>query len=205
MTARPHDQYRSPGPVSQVRGGSRFWGRRDSTAGRRGTAPPALECADPGGLPRTGRGRNLDCPDGEVFRQGGIDPGEGRAAVRARFEDQRRAAAASRPALEGNSGTLIHRRHRPWHGVRCHLRSGTVKAIKIKRDGSVKLPRQILRRLPQQSEMAVWAEGDTIILKRVAPASLTRIAERQPARGPALNEIAAEVNRMRREKRRLRD
>lgn len=84
-------------------------------------------------------------------------------------------------------------------------KAGAVKAIKIKRDGSVKLPKQILRRLPLQSEMAVWAEGDTIILKRVAPAPLTRIAERQPGRGPRLKEIAAEVSRLRREKRRLRD
>lgn len=80
----------------------------------------------------------------------------------------------------------------------------TVKAIKIKRDGSVKLPKQVLRRFPRQSEMAVWADGDTVILKRVVPASLTRIAERQPAKGPTLKEISAEVNRMRREKRRLR-
>ena len=77
-------------------------------------------------------------------------------------------------------------------------------AIKIRPDGSVKLPKQVLRRLPEQSELAVWAEGDTIILKRVAPATLTRIAERRPGKGPALKEIAAEVNRMRREKRRLR-
>lgn len=79
-----------------------------------------------------------------------------------------------------------------------------MKAIEIKPDGSVKLPRQVLRRLPQQSAMAVWAEGDTIILKRLAPPSLTKIAERRPGKGPALREVAAEVNRMRREKRRLR-
>jgi len=79
-----------------------------------------------------------------------------------------------------------------------------VRGIKIERDGSVKLPKRVLRRFPRQSEMAVWADGDTVILKRVVPASLTGIAERQPARGPALKEIVAEVNRMRREKRRLR-
>ena len=77
-------------------------------------------------------------------------------------------------------------------------------ATKIRPDGSVKLPKQVLRRLPKRSELAVWAEGDTIILKRVAPATLTRIAERRPGKGPTLKEIAAEVNRMRREKRRLR-
>ncbi len=77
-------------------------------------------------------------------------------------------------------------------------------AIKVKPDGSVKLPRQVLRRLPEDSELAVWSEGDTIILKRVAPAILTRIAERRPGRGPSLKEITTEVNRMRREKRRLR-
>jgi hypothetical protein len=79
-----------------------------------------------------------------------------------------------------------------------------VKAIRIRQDGSLKLPSRILRRFPQRSEMAVWAEGDTIILKRVAPPSLTGIAERRPGRGPSLKAISAEVNRMRREKRRLR-
>jgi hypothetical protein len=75
-------------------------------------------------------------------------------------------------------------------------------AVKIQTDGSVKLPKKVLRRFPKRSELAVWAEGDTIILKRVGPAPPTTIAQRSPAAGLPLKEIVAEVHRMRREKRR---
>ncbi len=77
-----------------------------------------------------------------------------------------------------------------------------MKAVRIQTDGSVKLPKQVLRRFPKRSELAVWAEGDTIILKRVNPAPLTRIAERAPDGGSPLKEVVAEVHRMRTEKRR---
>lgn len=76
-----------------------------------------------------------------------------------------------------------------------------MKAVKIRTDGSIKLPKEILRLFPSESELAVWTEGDMIILKRVRPLKPSRIAERMPEEEMLLEEIAAEVHQMRREKR----
>jgi len=76
-----------------------------------------------------------------------------------------------------------------------------MKAVKIQADGSVKLPSEIRRRFPSRSELLVWTEGDTIVLKRLRPVRATEIAERFPAPEVPLATIAAEVHRMRRAKR----
>jgi hypothetical protein len=78
-----------------------------------------------------------------------------------------------------------------------------MKAVKVETDGSIKLPKEMLQLFPTASELAVWTEGDMIVLKRLQPLKPSRIAERVPESGPPLEEIAAEVHRMRRETRRL--
>ena len=75
-----------------------------------------------------------------------------------------------------------------------------MKAVKIQADGSVKLPPEILRLFPSASELAVWTDGDTIVLKRLKPLQPSQIAERVPEEEMPLEEIATEVHRMRREK-----
>jgi hypothetical protein len=79
-----------------------------------------------------------------------------------------------------------------------------MKAVKVQADGSVKLPPEIRRRFPSLSELAVWAEGDTIVLKRLRPVRPSEIAERAPEPEMPLGTIATEVHRMRRAKRRQR-
>ena len=79
-----------------------------------------------------------------------------------------------------------------------------MKAIKVETDEYIKLPKEMLRLFPTASELAVWTEGDTIVLKRLQPLKPSRIAERVPENGPPLEDIAAEVHRMRRETRRRR-
>lgn len=79
-----------------------------------------------------------------------------------------------------------------------------MKAIKIQTDGSIKLPREMLRFFPTETELAVWTEGDVIVLKRLRPLKPSRIAERAAEYGPSLKEIAAEVRRARRETRKRR-
>jgi len=79
-----------------------------------------------------------------------------------------------------------------------------MKAVKVETDGSIKLPKEMLRLFPTSSELAVWAEGDMIVLKRLQPLKPSRIAERVPENGPSLEDIAAEVHAMRRETRRRR-
>jgi hypothetical protein len=76
-----------------------------------------------------------------------------------------------------------------------------MKAIKVQNNGSIRLPKEILRLFPSASELAVWTEGDMIVLKRLNPLKPSQIAERAPEEEMPLEEIAAEVQRMRREKR----
>lgn len=76
-----------------------------------------------------------------------------------------------------------------------------MKALKIQTDGSIKLPKEILRVFPSTSELAVWTEGDMIVLKRLRSIKPSQIAERAPEEEMPIEEIAAEVHRMRKEKR----
>ena len=77
-----------------------------------------------------------------------------------------------------------------------------MKAVKVQPDGTVKLPQEVRRRFPSQSELAVWTEGDMIVLKRLRPVRPSEIAERVPGSAMPLRAIAAEVHQMRRDKRR---
>lgn len=77
-----------------------------------------------------------------------------------------------------------------------------MKAVKVETDGSIKLPEEMLRLFPTSTELAVWTEGDMIVLKRLQPLKPLQIAERAPEKEMPLKDIAAEVHRMRRETRR---
>ena len=79
-----------------------------------------------------------------------------------------------------------------------------MKAIKVESDGYIKLPKEMLRLFPTSSELAVWTEGDMIVLKRLRPLKPSMIAERVPDAGPSLAEISDEVHRARRESRKRR-
>jgi hypothetical protein len=76
-----------------------------------------------------------------------------------------------------------------------------MKAIKVRADGSIKLPQEVLRSFPVASELGVWIQGDMMVLKRLQPIPLLQIAERVPEESPSLEEIAAEVHQLRFEKR----
>lgn len=76
-----------------------------------------------------------------------------------------------------------------------------MQAVKIQTNGAIKLPKEVLRLFPRASLLAVWTEGDTIVLKRLRPIRPSQIVERSPEKEMPLHEIVAEVHRMRREKR----
>jgi hypothetical protein len=61
-----------------------------------------------------------------------------------------------------------------------------------------------LRLFPNTSELAVWTEGDMIVLKRLKPLRPSQFAEREPEEEMPLEEVASEVHQMRREKRQRR-
>ncbi len=44
-----------------------------------------------------------------------------------------------------------------------------MKAVKVETDGSIKLPKEMLRLFPTSSELAVWTEGDMIDLNGCNP------------------------------------
>jgi hypothetical protein len=79
-----------------------------------------------------------------------------------------------------------------------------MKAVKVRTDGSIALPREMRRSFPAASSMAVWTEGDLIILKRLKPAKPSEIALRRPGRAMPLSRITAEIHRARQERRRRR-
>lgn len=76
-----------------------------------------------------------------------------------------------------------------------------MEAVKIENDGSIQLPKAVLRRFPKRSELAVWTEGDVIVLKRLKPAKPSAIAARRSGKEMPLAEIDTEVQAHRKEKR----
>jgi hypothetical protein len=80
-----------------------------------------------------------------------------------------------------------------------------MKAIKVQANGTLTLPREILRACHAAGSMAVWTDGDLIVLKRIRPLKPSAIAARRPSAGPSLKAIASEIHRMRREMRGQRD
>ena len=79
-----------------------------------------------------------------------------------------------------------------------------MKAIKVRPDGSIKLPQELLQLFPRASDLGVWTQGDMIVLKRLHPIPPSQIAERLPEEEMPLDEISAEVHRVRKEKRKQR-
>lgn len=76
-----------------------------------------------------------------------------------------------------------------------------MNTVKVRRDGSVPLPKAVARRLPAASTLVVWSEGDLVVLKRVSPPRVSEIAERCSGRAMSLKAVSAEIHRMRRERR----
>ena len=74
-----------------------------------------------------------------------------------------------------------------------------MKTVIVENDGSIKLPEEMLRLFPTSTGLAVWTEGDTIVLKRLQPLKPSQIAERVSGKEMPLKDIAAEVHCMRRD------
>ena len=79
-----------------------------------------------------------------------------------------------------------------------------MESVSIGTDGSVRLPKAVLKKLGRSARLLVWASGDTILLKGIVPPRASEIAERAPQTEMPLRAIAAEIQGMRREKRRRR-
>jgi hypothetical protein len=72
-------------------------------------------------------------------------------------------------------------------------------------NGTIELPSSLARWLGQNDELAVFAQGDTLILKKILPPRLTEFAARAPDDEPLpMSDIVAEVKRVRRASKRAR-
>jgi len=76
-----------------------------------------------------------------------------------------------------------------------------MQAVKIDDDGAIRLPKTVLRRFPKRSELLVWSDGDTIMLKRMKPRKPSDLPRELPGEEMSLEEICAEVHAYRKEKR----
>lgn len=70
------------------------------------------------------------------------------------------------------------------------------------REGKIELSPLLAEWLGAANELAMWVEGDTLILKKLALPRLSELAERAPDdEEMPMDEIVAEVHRYRQEKR----
>jgi hypothetical protein len=76
-----------------------------------------------------------------------------------------------------------------------------MQAVRIDDDGAIRLPKTVLRRFPKQSELLVWSEGDTIMLRRMKPRKPSDLPRQLPGEEMSLEELSAEVHAYRKEKR----
>jgi len=73
----------------------------------------------------------------------------------------------------------------------------TVKVI----DGRIGLPSSVVGWIGSASELSLFIEGDTMILKKMRAPALSEFAARVPEDEMPLDEVVAEVHRYRQEKR----
>lgn len=76
-----------------------------------------------------------------------------------------------------------------------------MKAVKIRADGSIKLPADVLRTFPAGSEVAVSWEDDTITLQRLAKRKSARAKKSAGAAEMSVEDVSEEVHEIRRERR----
>lgn len=76
-----------------------------------------------------------------------------------------------------------------------------MKAVKVRADGSIKLPADILLTFPPASELAVSWEGDTITLQRLRARTSSRGKKAVRPKEMSTEEVSEEIHRIRQEKR----
>jgi hypothetical protein len=76
-----------------------------------------------------------------------------------------------------------------------------MKAVKVRADGSIKLPADILRTFPPASELAVSWEGDTITLQRLTARKPSRAKKPVGGKQMSMEDVSEEIHEIRREKR----
>ena len=69
-------------------------------------------------------------------------------------------------------------------------------------DDTLKLPAEVAGRFQRSDRFLVWADGDALYLKRIAPRSGTKlVAEAPPGEPMSMGEISEAVHQVRRQRR----
>lgn len=76
-----------------------------------------------------------------------------------------------------------------------------MQTLKIDKNGKLVIPKALRSRFKPSDKIACFAEGDTLILKRVNPPKLSEIAGRVKEKPMPLKEIVKEVHAYRKKKR----
>jgi len=76
-----------------------------------------------------------------------------------------------------------------------------MNTLKIRADGSIKLPADVLRAFPPGSDVAVSWEDDTVTLQRLAARKPSRAKKPVGGKQMSPEDVAEEIHEIRREKR----
>jgi hypothetical protein len=76
-----------------------------------------------------------------------------------------------------------------------------MEVARVKPNSQIEFSQKIRKWLKSERELAVFVEGDTLILKKIKIPKLSSIADRASEEEMPLSEIVEEVHRYRREKR----
>jgi hypothetical protein len=73
-----------------------------------------------------------------------------------------------------------------------------LRSVRLNRRRTIELPSRIFK---PSDRVAIFTEGDTVIVKKMAVTKLSEIASRSPGRPMSPSQIAREIERYRKEKR----
>ena len=76
-----------------------------------------------------------------------------------------------------------------------------MKTLKIDKNGTLSIPKDLRAIFKPSDKLACFVEGDMLIIKRITPPKLTEIAERTKEKPIPLKEIVKEVHAHRKKKR----
>ena len=77
-----------------------------------------------------------------------------------------------------------------------------MELAKVNSDLEIEFPSSIKKWLSAESELAVFLQGDIMVLKKIQIPAISTVAKRKAGEEMALSEIVEEVHRYRDEKRR---
>jgi len=129
------------------------------------------------------------------------DPGLGRTPPR-KGRASPRECSLSRQARTVDA--FGNGRYTPSSGKRSQARTGyprlpMIQVVKLTQQGTLKLPADLAARFQPRDRFAIWAEGDTLHLKRITAPPVTRIVEQadpsEPMPEDELNDIIHELRR----------